>query len=627
MLVTRVLPYDDPTRQSQQAWKLGSGLVLALVYLALATLVALSTYTLSTIANTPLFMGLNLQTFTSNQFNVPINVVLKGETALPLASTQPLDATLSLSTLLYKLCKKDDQACAASFLPSSNEIWRSVVKALALIPSFDQPLFQDPTQTVVISHINNLSGWNKPMAQMYISGHDMAITCMVRRASFYVATSSPSTAVIDSVVFCSQRKFDPNWVCENDVSEDANTYALRIGKGEARYLGVAPRSDVYMNPGYLATFRNEAATVRLNTLTFFDEYQYGMLRTFAPWDLLPAVSCATFNTETGLGWLFMCKGLVTMIWESDALMLSNSAVLWLLTAYLVALQLVFLRHSAICSVPVYMSKTVVGLAILFVSFYGNMNLQALTTYLSMKPSAETPKYYKWLGAAQLASIVGIMTGPLIQMWFNPRLVTQTWLLLVFSLVNWSLVFVLEAFVFPARSRIVPGPCYHASSSNCFAFDAIAHTYYASAIASASVVIVAILCVNVHSSYCKRDKVKAAATNSVLGYLEISDLSSVLTSPHGLLVSTADGAIGIDHGVLLVKNMLQVSDMVLTRTSNVQYELIYRLLPTTFLRTLFSRSIGSIRIVSVDRTRILRQSSFKHLHEMDLGSRHWSPYFT
>ncbi|EQC28349.1 hypothetical protein SDRG_13896 [Saprolegnia diclina VS20] len=626
-MVQRIAPLPDliaprPRQRYRQ------GLVLALLYLVFATLVAVCTRKLSSLANTTVFMGLNTATYTTNKFAIPITVLLQGTTTLHLSASLPFDAKLSLSTLVYATCGKRNTTCANGFQSTSNQLWGHVAKALTLIPNFDDPVFQDPTLTVTIQHINNMSGWNKPMVQISIPGHAMAVTCMIKRATFYRSSAPPSTAEVDSIAFCSTRKYDPNWICENDAALDANTYAIRASQGKATYLGVAPRREVYLNPNYLATFRNGATAMRLTTLTFFDEYERGILRTLAPWDVLPESSCASLNVETGLGWLLHTQGLVTMVWESDALMLTNSIVLWLLTVYLVALQLVFLRQSVVCSVPVYMSKTVVDLAILIVSFYGNHNLQTLTTYLYKRPSAETPVYYKWLGPAQLASVVGIMTGPLIQMWFNPRLVTQTWLLLTFSIVNWVLVFVLEAFVFPEMSKTVPGPCGYATSSNCFSFDAIYRTYYLSGIASGGVVLVAILCVYAHTAYAARvhKSYVVPSTNSVLQYLEITDFSSILTSPYSLLVATDDGAVGIDNGVLLVKNMLQVSDAVLTRTSNVQYELVYRFIPTALLRTIFSRAIGTIRIVSIEKNRILHHSSYKYLHEMALNQREYSPYY-
>ncbi|KDO15740.1 hypothetical protein SPRG_18720, partial [Saprolegnia parasitica CBS 223.65] len=219
----------------------------------LSSPLAPTTY-LNLLANTHVGLGLNVETFTSNQFNIPVNVLLQGSLTFPLATPLPLDATLSLSTLLYKSCSKKDVACAAAFLPETNHLWSAVAKTFANISNFEQPRFQNSTPVITIQHINNLAGWNKPTVQFSIDGHDMAITCMVRRASFYLASSTASSAEIDSIAFCPQRKFDPNWICENQVATDAPSHAIQVSRGKASYLGVAPRHDIYMNPGFLATF-------------------------------------------------------------------------------------------------------------------------------------------------------------------------------------------------------------------------------------------------------------------------------------------------------------------------------------------------------------------------------------
>ncbi|EQC41325.1 hypothetical protein SDRG_01299 [Saprolegnia diclina VS20] len=291
----------------------GQGLVLALLNLAFATVVAVSTYYLNVLANTHVGLGLNVETFTSNQFNIPVNVLLQGSVTLPLATPLPVDATLSLSTLLYKGCSKKDVACASAFLPATNHLWSAVAKTFVNISNFEQPLFQDSAQTVTIQHINNLAAWNKPTAQISIVGHAMAITCMVRRARFYLASSSPSSAEIDSIAFCSPRKFDPNWICENQVATDAPSYAIQVSRGAATYLGVAPRHDIYMNPGYLATFTGSPlGAVRLGPVPAIDEFEGGILQIMAPWDVVPFGDCANLNPSTGLGWLMQMAGFVTI---------------------------------------------------------------------------------------------------------------------------------------------------------------------------------------------------------------------------------------------------------------------------------------------------------------------------
>ncbi|OQR88546.1 hypothetical protein ACHHYP_06758, partial [Achlya hypogyna] len=178
-----------------------------------------------------------------------------------------------------------------------------------------------------------------------------------------------------------------------------------------------------------------------------------------------------------------------MIWQCDSLMFTNAVVLFLVALNVCVVQIIFLRRSHICYIPVYMSKNVLGAVILFVAYWGNANLQTLTTYLIQNPADSIPaRWYALCGPAQMASIVGIMTGTIIQIWFNPRVVTQTWLLLAFSAANWILVFVLEGFVYPYQSSNVSNKCGLPTSTNCLRFDAISHTYYQSALYAGGVVL-------------------------------------------------------------------------------------------------------------------------------------------
>ncbi|KAF0713915.1 hypothetical protein As57867_004144, partial [Aphanomyces stellatus] len=355
----------------------------------------------------------------------------------------------------------------------------------------------------------------------------------------------------------------------------------------------------------------------IRTVPAIDEYMGGIVQASAPWDILGVTQCYDYNPATRLGMLLQIQGVVTMTWKCDSLMVTNSIVLWGMAIYLVALQLIFLRRSVICSVPVYMSKNVVGLAILFVAFYGNENLQALTTFLIQNPvGGFASTFYALLGPIQVASIVGIMTGTLIQIWFNPLVVTQTWLILVFSVLNWVIVFVLEGFVFPYKNENLPSLCGLATSTSCFVFSAIPHTYYLSAIISGAIVIIAIIVIHVHAT-----KYSSAytipQTHSALVYLNVPDFSTIATTTRGCVAIMPGGHVGVDEGILLIKNMLHVSDTVMTRSSNVQYELIYRFTPK-FVRRLFSNAVGSILIYEVRDGKITRHFQHLFLHEMDIG---------
>ncbi|OQR85574.1 hypothetical protein ACHHYP_11680, partial [Achlya hypogyna] len=553
-------PTAQHTGKTKAVFRLGP--ILSLLYLAFAAVVAVTTYTLNNIANTPVYMGFVQEGFITNQYHVPVNVLLEGSGNTSAVVSPQLTPTLSLSTLLYKACGQRNDTCANAFLDTTNAIWAAVAKAFRVIPAFDAPVFQDPTQMIRFSHINNLSGWNKAVVQFHIDGHPTAVTCMVRRASF-AAASGQEKPTVDSVAFCSQRAYDPKWRCENEVALAVNTYAIQVNKGVAKYIGMCPRGEVYFNPDHIAMLTGGATgSMALKTVPSINEYERGVIQAGAMWDVLVATECSGLDAQTYHGWLMQCEGHVTMTWQSDALMLSNAAVLLCVIVYLVTLQLVFLRHSSVCTVPVYMSKNVVGAVVLFVAFYGNKNLQALSTYLLQNPTYQAT-WYALCGPAQVASIVGIMTGTAVQLWFNPRLVTQTWLLMGASIINWILVFALEAFVFPFQSKNVPGPCALATTSNCVVFSAIPRNYYVSAVVAGGVVALSIVIVYVHSWWTPRCKL-ALEDNSVLRYFNITSLHAIATAPQSCVRCDLTGRAVVDDGLLLIKNMLHATPQALTR---------------------------------------------------------------
>ncbi|OQR86941.1 hypothetical protein ACHHYP_09728 [Achlya hypogyna] len=327
-------------------------------------------------ANHLAYLGLQEHGFDSHQWNVPVHVLLQGASDFTLQLSAG-HVPVSLSDLLYKACNIDDTVCATSFLPETNEIWYLVGKALAHIPEFDEPRFQDPLQYVAFQHVNSLSGWNKALVQYYIPGYAMAIVCMARRTQFTVPNK---TSTVDTLAFCVRRPYDPGWVCENQVEITSMAYILQLSAGNATYLGTVPLQEVYLNPGMTAVATGgQHGTITLRSVPSVDEYQVGTLQAQAPWDVLCASSCTRYDPRTRLGWLLRVQGRVSITWICDSLMLTNTVFLWCITVYLVVLQWVFLRHSHICLVAVYLSKSVLGISILFVTFWGNANLQTLTT--------------------------------------------------------------------------------------------------------------------------------------------------------------------------------------------------------------------------------------------------------
>ncbi|OQR97121.1 hypothetical protein ACHHYP_12652 [Achlya hypogyna] len=623
--MTSVEPIDAAPRVAY----MGQGMILSVMYLGFSTIVAVATYYLNDIANTPVFFGVVMEAFTYNQWDVPVNMLLQGDgLVFTNYSGAPVDGTVSASDLLYKKCGVNDQGCAAAFLGNSNQIWSAVGKAFSLIPNFDQPLFQDPKQTIKFKHINNLSGWNKAVVQFYIDGHDMAITCMIRRTNFYLTQAASTSAVVDSLAYCSQRTFDPKWMCENEVDVSVNTYAIQVNKGVATYIGVCKRGDIYLNAGHTAVVTGGlSGSYFVSTVPAIDEYQGGIVQASAPWDVLGVSQCYTYDFNTNLGWLLQIQGVVTMTWQCDSLMVTNSIVLWVITVYLVVLQLVFLRQSAICCGPVYMSKNAVGLFILLVAFWGNENLQSLTTFLNQNPVANfDAQFYALCGPAQVASIVGIMTGTVIQYWFTPRIATPTWLISLFSIFNWALVFVLEAFVFPTINDNLPSSCRLPTSTSCFRFSVMEYTYYLSAVASGTVVLVAIATVSLFERHIP-DDVEIPPSHSLLRYLSIPHLRRLATSSRGCCFRSNEGPI-VDDGLLIMKNMLRISEKYMTRMSNVQYELIYRYLPR-WAKPVFSRHVGTFLVFHLKDGQINREFSYRFLHQMginDSSDRNWRAGF-
>ena len=272
------------------------------------------------------------------------------------------------------------------------------------------------------------------MVHFSIPNHDVAITCFIRRVRFFPAAPPASFAVVDT--FCSQRTFDLNYICENEVGLDV----------------AVQRGDVYYRPGYTSTYLGgPISPMRLEPVPVNSECEGGVVQVMATWDIVGACNCATLNKATGLVWLLQQKDIMTMFWTCDSLLLQSALVLWCLTVYLVWLQFGFLRHSVICCAPIYLSKNVIGPVILLLTFYGNHSLQTLGTFMYQNPSYTYTSYYQIVGPALVASIVGIMTGTLIQIWFNPRLVTQMCLLLV-AVSFTRFWFCLEAFVVVQEQR-------------------------------------------------------------------------------------------------------------------------------------------------------------------------------
>ncbi|EQC33947.1 hypothetical protein SDRG_08628 [Saprolegnia diclina VS20] len=591
---------------------MGQGALLSNLCLALATVVAFCTYNLNQIANSVVYLGFNAHMFDSYQWNVPVFTLLEATSSLRLNTSHiATTGTISLSDLLYKACGIQDTACANAFAPEANKIWYHVGLAFRQIPDFDTPRFQDEAEDIRFQHVNSLSGWNKALVQYYIPNYETAITCMTRRANNSI---NGNTSRVDTLAFCSHRAFDPKWRCENDVPLDTPVYVVQLQKATAIYMGSLHMRDVYLNGGATAVIHSDQfGHVLLGPVPSVEEYQAGIVQASTPWDILCASRCYDYNPTTRLGWLLELQGRVSLRWESSFLMLTNAIFLWCAIAYFAILQWLFAKQSQISLVAVCLSKNILGISILFVTFWGNTNLQTLTTYFAQNDVRSTQARILHLcGPAQVASIVGIMTGPFIQLCFTPRVVTQTWLLTLFSLLNFCVIFALEALTFPYMNKNVPGPCGYSSSTNCIHLTAIPVTYYLSAVMAAAVVVVAAVTIHLHARWLP-ESVVVPPTHSMLEYLSIQDLRDFATSGRGCVSRTHDGDIVIDHGILVMKNMLRVTNTYLTRIGNAQYGLLFSWCVPRAGRRFVVHKFRTILVVHIEQNTITRRSYYVPMH--------------
>ncbi|OQR89040.1 hypothetical protein ACHHYP_20276, partial [Achlya hypogyna] len=97
------------------------------------------------------------------------------------------------------------------------------------------------------------------------------------------------------------------------------------------------------------------------------------------------------------------------------------------------------------------------------------------------------------------------------------------------------------------------------------------------------------------------------------------IRNIATSTSGCIRLSPEGVPKLDAGVILVKNMLQISQFYMARTTNVHYELVYHFLPTQRAKRIYSQLVGTIRVFEVRHNAITRKSSYQYLHDLDVGN--------
>ncbi|KAJ0404221.1 hypothetical protein ATCC90586_007994 [Pythium insidiosum] len=634
--VQPVAPRDDPLPSPKRRKKRSSvllvpivpawGMLSTIVYVFFATVLALSAWGLDRLANKPINLGVVENAWFRDIFEVPVYTFLRGDTTAQLVqrdlALNLTRGTQSLSDLQYDECGKRDPDCAERLRANTERVLLLLASGFKLVSGFEAPEFVTAFDQIRIQYVNTLSGFNTPVVQYSLPGHTDAVVCILRRNRFRVAQEEEELEEIDSVAICSKRPFDPDWICENEVEMSRATYVFRVNLGKAVYLGETRRREVYYNPGNVARLSGgPRGTALLSAVIAIDEYNGGILQASAPYDVAPAYLCkGTFDFSTNTGMRWQGQGVVSMTWKANSLMVTNSLVLWALTMLLAVLQLAYLPRSSVCVVPVYMAKSIVGPIILGFACYGNFNVQVLTTYLEQnRVTSFNAEPYRLCGPALIAAILAIMSGTAIQMVFASYLVSPSYLLTLVGVANFLLVSVLEAFVFPKKSTMRPRPCALPSSTTCADFAEIRETSFLSPILALSTVAVGILLVRLVAR--RRDAVDrmASAKNSLLRMFDAeSVLELAITSAGGSVITRSDGALLLDAGIMLHKNLVRVSTTAIVRTNIVKYALLYRCLPPPLAR-LLSRLVGRVLVVRATGDKVSNKITFMELKDMQLNT--------
>ncbi|DAZ94952.1 TPA: hypothetical protein N0F65_000331 [Lagenidium giganteum] len=598
-------------------------MIATVLYVVFATILVASTYSLSKIANTPVFLGRVEQAFTHDKWNIPITTLLQVHKQLNATNTAADkltgDATLSLSDLVYAKCGSDNATCAAQITPNLDKVVYLLGAALAAVPNEREfPDLQD-TPSTMVQYINNLSGWNYPVMQFYVPGRPMAITCAVRRASHKISTEPSGD--IDCLAYCSPRAYDPDWVCENNVDNDVTTHVIAIQRGKTTYLGHTVRGNLYYNPGTEPKLSGSTVgNVILSPIRSNAEYNDAIVSTTAPWDFVPAYLCKnSLDVNTKLGWLYQGEASLTMTWKSSVLMTSNAALMWVYVMFQAVMQYLYLPRSSVCVIPVYMAKTLVGPLLLAVTCYGNYHAQVLATFLGTNNiTAFNATWYRYCGALMMSSVIGIMSGPVMQWSFNPLLVAPPSVLTIVAVVNALVVFVLEGVVFPRQSSALPTTCTLPTSTACIYYPSVRLNTILSPMVAACGVMVGCLVI---LSYRRVQHLDVPRSNSILTLFEARSIRALTTSTVGGCIKEENGVMCVDSGVLLNRKLVRISNLYVTRVDMVKFVLLYRLCPIPVMRRRISHSCGLVLVSEARGSQVTNVYHYvslarMHVHEVD-----------
>ncbi|DAZ92802.1 TPA: hypothetical protein N0F65_011775 [Lagenidium giganteum] len=627
-----------------------SGLLSSFLNALFATLLALSTYALNSLTKTEIDLGMVQESWSDAAGDCPVMTLLQGNVSLGAVTK----SNATLTDLQGDECNFKNWTCAEKLRPNTERVLALLVPTFASISDFDVPELASAPSRVQMQYVSQLSGSNVPMVQYWLPGSEWAVVC-----SFLLVSYRPESeflADIKPVAMCSKRQYDPDWICENDVALDVATFVTKVQAGKTAYYGKTTRGELYNNPGHMAKVTGSIKGIGdLQVIPSVEEFNDGVLVLRAIWDIAMAYKCkGTFNFDTYRGMRVQGQGKVSFTWSPDVLLVTNSVVLWSMVMYSALAQLLYLPRSHVCVVPVFMSKTFYGIIVLAFALYNNNKVQVLTTFLSLyEVSQFNTEPYRLSGPIMIASIVAIMSGTAVQLAFNPHLVTPSYILTIVSVANFIIVFVLEAYVFPFKSKVIEQPCALSTSTDCWYYSATKTNYYRSPLFALCIILCAILYLRILKQHMPRDlrsipeplfKRRASANpsgkvrvlsngvlvlpvmerthdapihNSVLRLFSTASVRVLATSTAGGCVHVLpDGQILVDAGVLLNKNFVRVCDNYALRSCNVKYAMLCRFLPRPLSYAL-SSMVGLTLALRVEGDELTNQFVFLALHEMKL----------
>ncbi len=121
------------------------------------------------------------------------------------------------------------------------KIYHLLGKALTLISDFEVPIFLTQQEEITFKYVSGLARYNFSAVQYQIPDYEWTVMCAVRRIRCRVAQKS--TGEVDSFAIYSKRKYDLDWMCENDAASDVASHIIKINLSRAYYYGQTPSGN------------------------------------------------------------------------------------------------------------------------------------------------------------------------------------------------------------------------------------------------------------------------------------------------------------------------------------------------------------------------------------------------